>query len=143
ADAAEKAAREAIRLQPTKYQYYYHLGRALILQKRYPEAITEFDHAKALSPKSIMPDLGMGQAYLAEGDYDRALAAVLKANEGTSTSINYYWLATVYAARGNREKALTALRKSCELGFHDFSALDASPYFATLRSDPQYQKIVQ
>jgi eukaryotic-like serine/threonine-protein kinase len=143
ADAAERAAREAIRLDPTKYQYYYHLGRALILQKRYPEAMAAFEHSKTLSPNSIMPDLGMGQTYLAEGDYDQALAAVLKANKGVSTSINYYWLAAVYAARGDKEKSLAALQKSCELGFHDFSALDVSPYFATLRTDPQFQKIVQ
>jgi TolB-like protein len=143
AEAAEKASREAIRLQPTKYQYYYHLGRALILQKRYPEAVAEFEHSKALSPQSVMPDLGLAQTYLAEGDYDKALTAMLKSNVGTAASINYYWLASVYAARGEKEKALAALQKGCELGFHDFSALDASPYFATLRGDAQYQKIVE
>ena len=90
-----------------------------------------------------MPELGLAQTYLAEGDYDKALTAILKSNVGTAASINYYWLASVYAARGEKEKSLAALQKACELGFHDFSALEVSPYFATLRTDPQFPKIVQ
>jgi hypothetical protein len=37
--AAEKASREALRLEPSFVPAYYHLGRALLLQKHYAEAI--------------------------------------------------------------------------------------------------------
>jgi non-specific serine/threonine protein kinase len=140
ATEAEKAAREALRLQPTLYQAYYHLGRALIQQQRYAEAIATFEREKEIAPATSFPELGMGQAYLAQGEYDKAVAAFSKPAQA---SINYFWLAAACAARGDQEKALTSLQKSFDLGFKDFAALDSSPYFAKLRNDPRYQKLLE
>jgi len=78
---AEKAAREAIRLDPSFFGAHYHLGRALLLQRRYPEAIAAFEHTKELSPGSSSPDFGLAQVYLAQGNYDQALAHMLKFGE--------------------------------------------------------------
>jgi serine/threonine protein kinase/Flp pilus assembly protein TadD len=140
--AAEKAARESMRLEPFLYpKNYYHLGRALILQQRYPEAIAAFQHAQELDPTDSFPQMGLGQAYLAQGDYDKALAALLKSAQ--PSGINYFWLAAAYAAHADKEKALATLQKAFEAGFHDFTALDASPYFSSLRTDPRYQQLTQ
>ncbi len=139
--AAEKAAREALRLQPSFAPAYYHLGRALLLQKRYAEALASFQHEKELSPNSLMADMGLGQAYLAQGNYDQAIAALAKS--ATPSAINGYFLSAAYAARGDKEKALATLQKTFELGFHDFAALDSSPYFSSLRSDPRFQQLLQ
>ncbi|HLX84044.1 MAG TPA: protein kinase [Terriglobales bacterium] len=138
---AEKAARESLRLQPSFPPAYYHLGRALILQKRYAEAIASFQQEKELSPNSSMAYMGLGQAYLAQGDYDQAIAALAKS--ALPSAINYYFLSAAYAAHGDKEKALATLQKTFELGFHDFTALDSSPYFSSLRSDPRFQQLVQ
>ncbi len=139
--AAEKAARESLRLRPSRYQTLYHLGRALLLQQRYPEAIAVLEQAQGLDSANTMATLGLGQAYLAQGEYDKALSAMLKGVR--PASINYYWLTAAYAARGDKEKALTTLQKTFELGFHDFAALDSSPYFSALRADRRYQQLVQ
>ncbi|MGA2336296.1 MAG: protein kinase [Terriglobales bacterium] len=141
AAAAEKAARESLRLQPSLYVAYYHLGRALFLQQRYAEAIAAFEHARELNPTSSYLDLGLGQVYLAQGDYDKAVAALSK--NVRPTGIDYFWLAAAFAARGDREKALATLQKAFDAGFHDFSALDASPYFSALRTDPPFQQLTQ
>jgi len=138
--AAEKAARESLRRLPS-YQAYYHLGRALLLQQRYPEAIAAFEHARELNPSNAtMADLGLGQVYLAQGEYDKAVAALSKGLR--PASINYFWLSAAFAARGDQEKALATLQKAFDLGFKDFAALDSSPYFAKLRSDPRYQHLI-
>jgi adenylate cyclase len=137
---AEKASREALRLQPTLYQAYYHMGRALIQQQRYAEAIAAFEHEKELAPETTFPDLGLGQAYLAQGDYDKAIDAMSKAMR--PSAVNYYWLGAVYAARGDKEKALATLQKTLDMGFRDFAVLDSSAYFANLRKDPQFQQLL-
>ena len=139
--AAERASREALRLQPSFVPAYYHLGRALLLQKRYAEAITSLQREKELSPNSTMADLGLGQVYLAQGNYEQAVAILTKS--ALSAAINYFYLSAAYAARGDKEKALTTLQKAFEAGFHDFAALDASPYFSSLRTDPRYQQLIQ
>jgi len=47
---AEAAARKAIRLQTSLYPAYYHLGRALLLQKRYDEALAAFEQMRLIAP---------------------------------------------------------------------------------------------
>jgi TolB-like protein len=137
---AEKAAREAIRLQPSLFGAYYELGRALLLQRRFPEAVAAMEYAKKLSPSSTTPDFGLAQVYLAQGDYDRAVTLLLKQG---STSIILFQLSSAYAAEGDQEKALAMLQKSLNAGYRDFAAIDASPYFSSLRSEPRFQKLLQ
>jgi non-specific serine/threonine protein kinase len=139
---AEMASRESLRREPTPYpKTYYHLGRALFLQKRYAEAIAAFEYARQADPTSTYGDLGLGQVYLAQGDYDKALAALLKSAQ--PAGINYFWISEAYAARGDKEKALATLQKAFETGFRDFAALDATPHFNSLRPDPRFQQLEQ
>jgi len=137
---AEKASRQALRLQPAFAPGYYHLGRALLLQKRYAEAIASFQHEKDLSAFGTMGDLGLGQAYLAQGDYDRAITSLTASAQ--PAAINYFYLSQAYAARGDNEKVLATLQKAFEGGFRDFAGLDSSPYFAPLHKDPRYQQLI-
>jgi len=141
ATGAEKAARESLRLESTYPKTFYHLGRALFMQQRYPEAIAAFEHSRELDPTSFWADLGLGQVYLAQGDYDKALAALSK--NVRPSGISLFWLSAAYAAHGDKEKGLATLQKAFEAGFHDFPALDSSPYFSSLRADPRFQELMQ
>jgi non-specific serine/threonine protein kinase len=141
--AAEKAGRESIRLQPSLLGAYYHLGRALILQRRYPEAVAAFEQAKELDATFSTADLGLAQVYLAQRDYDQALAVLLKQPEWRRrTAVNLFWLSAAYAGHGNKDKALATLEKAFAAGYRDFAAIDASPYFSSLRSDPRFQQLI-
>jgi tetratricopeptide (TPR) repeat protein len=112
-----------------------------LLQQRYPQAIAAFKQAQELDRANIVVQLGLGQTYLAQGDYDKALTAMLTGLR--PVGINYFWLSAAYAARGDKEKTLATLQKAFELGFNDFAALDNSPYFFSLRADPRYQQLLR
>ena len=140
ATGAERAARRAIQLKSSLYPAYYHLGRALLLQQRYQEALDAFEQMRKINPKATSADLGAGQVYLAQGDYDKALAAIT--HDMNPSGITYFWLAAAYAAKGDNAKGLTTLQLAFDTGFRDFRALDASPFFEKLRSDPKYQEMV-
>jgi serine/threonine protein kinase/Tfp pilus assembly protein PilF len=137
----EKAAREAIRLQPTSAAAQYHLGRAFIFQKRYAEAEVTFRRAGELGGRTY-EELGMVQLALAEGKWDEALSYSATLDR-QKTALNYYWLGAAYAGKGDKEKALASLQEAFKFGYGDFAALDASPYFASLRDDPRYKQLVQ
>ncbi len=138
---AEKAAREAIRLQPTSAAAQYHLGRALMFQNRYQEAATAFQRAEELG-SSRYRNLGMAQLALAQANYDEALKYMSGETDTKKTTMDQYWVAAIYSAKGDKDKSLAALQQTLQTGFRDFAALDASPYFANLRSDPRYQKLI-
>jgi len=138
---SEKAAREAIRLNPALSYAQYHLGRALYLQGHFPEAMSAFDRCEELAGNSAAANLGRSQALAAQGRYAEAITTLLK--KGPSKSmINNYWLSSYYAGNGEKEKALSTLEKSFEYGFRDFSALDANPAFSSLRNDSRFVGLV-
>ncbi|MBI2955750.1 MAG: protein kinase [Acidobacteria bacterium] len=147
AQGAEEAAREAIRLQPGYFTAYYYLGRALLFQERYDEAIAAFEHALQLNPGYSIALLGLAQVYLTQRDYDRALAEMEKMSvqmrEARQGAIVRYTYSSIYAGRGDKQKALAELGKALASGYRDFAALDANPHFASLRADPRFQELLR
>jgi serine/threonine protein kinase/Tfp pilus assembly protein PilF len=141
---AEKASRETLRLGFTTLSAYYHLGRALLLQDRFDEAEAAFKDAKRVAPRSDTPDFGLGQVYLAKKDYDRALEYFAKgSSQARNTPLELYCRSAAHAGRGDKKEALELLQTAFENGFRDFASIDASPHFASLRSDPQFQQLVR
>jgi eukaryotic-like serine/threonine-protein kinase len=138
---AEKAAREALRIEPSRFMADYHLGRALVLQGRYQEAEAAFQQARDISPSSTMSDLGLGQMYLLQGNSERALPLFEKQTRKSGNDL--FWLACAYSAHGDKDKALAAMQEAFQLGFRDFAAIDASPALAPLRSNPRFQQLTQ
>ncbi len=139
---AEKAAQEAIRLNPAQPGAQYHLGRALYLQKRFPEAMAAFDRCEELSGNRDLANYGRAQALAAQGRYSEAITMMLKRG-APKTSNDFYWLGSFYAGNGDKGKALTALQKSLDLGFRDLPAINANPGFAALHDDSRFQQLLR
>ena len=139
---AEKAAREAIRLEPSSSAARYHLGRALLFQARYPEATDAFQRSGELGDSTYM-NLGLGQVALAQGNFDQAVSYMESAAKVKRTAIHMFWIGSAYSAKGDKDKAFASMQESFKLGFRDFSAIDNSPYLASLRADPRYQHLIQ
>ncbi len=141
---AEKAVREAIRLQPNMFQAYYHLARALLQQKRFTEAISALEQAQQISPNSGTANFGLAQVYNAQGDYDRALSTMLSLpKQDQSTPISFFQVSIAYAGRGDKEKALAELQKAIDAGYRDSAAINSNPVFDSMRSDPRFQALLQ
>ena len=128
---AEKAARQSIRLNPSLGYAQYHLGRALYLQNRFPEAMAAFDRCSEITGSTAVANFGRAQALSFQKRYGEALSTMLHGRV-MKTSIDFYWLSSFYAGNGDKEKALVTLQKSFELGFRDFAAIDANPAFSSL-----------
>jgi len=138
--AAESAARESIRLQPTLARTHYHLGRSLCVQRRYQEAIAAFNHGLELDPTFVFARGGLGEVYLAQGDFRRALA------ELRGVPRNPLWdfrISEALAAQGEKEEAIAALEQAMVSGYRDFAAIDASRPLASLRSDARFPQLMR
>ena len=136
---AEEAVREALRLGFSSLAAYYHLGRALMVQGRYDEAIAAFEHARTIAPTSGNPDFGIAQVYLAKKDYNRAAQFFQQMPEGIRKLPGPRFVnSCILAGLGDRDKSLAELRKAYEGGFRDFAAIEASPELGEIRSDPRF-----
>ena len=141
---AEKASRQALHLGYSTMNVYYHLGRALLVQGRYDDAIAAFERCRTINPTSGLADFGLVQVYLARMEYDRALQIFLRTPEKQrQTAVEVFELSSIYAGLGKKENALAELQKAFEEGYRDFGALDASPHFTSLRTDPRFQQLTQ
>lgn len=139
--AAEKAAREAIRMQPQFSTAYYHLGRALTLQGRYDEAAAAFEHVSELSKNAAMARYGMALVHLARGKHERALLE-LDASSMSGAVVRIV-RASALAGLERTDDALQELEAALEAGFRDFAGLDADMNLAALRDDPRYTKLIE
>ena len=142
--SAEKATRESLRLGFSTLAAYYHLGRALLVQGRYDEAIAAFEHARTLGPTSSQPDFGIAQVYLAKKEYEHALQIFLRIPERQrNLPVPRFVASSIYAGLGEREKSLAELQKALDEGYRDFAAIEASPQLAAWRSDPRFQQLLR
>ena len=139
---SEKAAREAIRLNPALVYAQYHLGRALYMQGRFPEAMAAFDRCEELSGDSAAANLGRAQALGAQKRFTEAIAMMDRRQKRNATT-DYYWRSSFYAGAEDRKNALANLRQALAMGFRDFAALNADPAFDSLRKDAEYQELLQ
>lgn len=113
----------------------------MLLQKRYDEALTAFEQMRGIAPNASSADLGIGQVYLAQGEYDKAIKALTTRFQ--ASGITCYFLGAAYAARGDRTKALETMQKAFQSGFADFGAIDNSSYFDSLRGNARFQQMMK
>ena len=140
---AEAAAREAIRLSFSMASSYYQLGRSLMLQGRYGEAIAAFEESLKLDADFASPHVGLAQTYLALGHYERALAELDKWGDSRKTPHVVFQRSLIFAAQGDKGRALEKLQEALAGGYRDFAQIDASPYLSSLRSDSRFQQLVR
>jgi serine/threonine protein kinase/Tfp pilus assembly protein PilF len=142
-EEAEKAAREAIRLQPAYFWSYYQLGQALRLQARYKESIAALEDALQLSPEFRHAYSLLGRVYRDQGNHSQALAQFNKARSMGETPGLLVEISAAYAALGEREKSLAELEQALADGYQDFAAIEANPHFDSLRADPRFQALLE
>jgi len=136
AEAAEEAARKAISLQASLIGAHYHLGRALVLQGRYDEAMAAFEQVRILDSDFESADFGRAQVLLAQDRPEEARQVLVGLTGLREAPVLQVQLCFTNAALGESEAALAALRTALERGYRDAPALRASPYLSELRSSP-------
>jgi serine/threonine protein kinase/Tfp pilus assembly protein PilF len=141
--AAEEAARTSIGLEASLIGAHYHLGRALALQGRYDEAIAAFEHAKSLDPGFDSADFGIAQVHVAQGEYERALARIDGLGELRQTPVVLVQRCFAEVALGRTEEGLAHLEEALASGYRDVAALQASPQLAAVRSDPEFNQLLE
>jgi len=160
--AAKKYYQEAIRQDAKFSDAINNLGTVYYSQKSYRRAIGQYKKALRLAPASATIYSNLGSAYFSRNDMKRAAESYAKAlaldpavfeNQSTTgvllqeRSIEdkakyFYFVARLYAKRGDTDRALQSIRKALEAGFKDRKKLRSDPDFASLQKLPEFQQLM-
>jgi len=111
-DHAIAEMKRAIELDPFSVMINANLGFTYIFARRYPEAIVQLSKTTELDPGFVPPHGLLGMAYEVSGQREPAIAEYQRAydlDQRSGPQADPSLLATIYALKGERDKALQQL----------------------------------
>jgi Flp pilus assembly protein TadD len=119
----------ALKLKPTSVSVLRNMGACLFALERWEEGIAVYQQALALKPDLFDPQpSGAGPS--------------IQMDQRRSSLMNFY-LAKVFALRGNTDVAMSYLFKAVESGFDDIRMLRQEEAFKTLENDERFERVLQ
>jgi tetratricopeptide (TPR) repeat protein len=143
-DKALAQGRSTYDLDPTFPFAPHWLGFALIVNGKYDEAIALGRRVSPDAPFGWMSTVVLAQAFANQGKKAEAEQQISLLRELSKTRyVRPYYLASIYAALGEKDKAFAELEKSfaerdCYLG-----RISVDPFMDPLRDDPRFKGLTQ
>jgi len=148
-DRLLEASRRGVALNPNEWLEHYFLGIGYEGTGKQSESIAEYQKAVELSGGDLDATVALAHAYAGVGrraETQEILRDALREPEQGSTkaSVSPYFIATLYAALGDKDSAFKYLEKayrekSLEISWH----LKADLRIDNLRSDPRFQSLLR
>jgi TolB-like protein/DNA-binding winged helix-turn-helix (wHTH) protein/Flp pilus assembly protein TadD len=148
-DRLLEASRRGVALNPNEWLEHYYLGIGYEGTGKQLESIAEYQKAVTLSGGDQDASAELAHAYAGVGrraEAQKILRDALKGFEQESTKVNVspYFIATLYAALGDKDSAFNFLEKayrekSLDISWH----LKADLRIDNLRSDPRFQSLLR
>lgn len=115
--SAEEALSAALKVDPNNTTLRLNYGYVLLLRERFVEAERELHRAIELKDESFTAHLYRGRVLIRLGRLDDAEKELNRALSlaGSSSSVVYRYLGALYSERGEKSKAVEALKKYLKL----------------------------
>lgn len=140
---ADEQLQQALKVHPNHSLILHNIGELYIAQGRYAEAIEPLNQSAVMSVSAHYEAM-LGYAYARANRREDAMKILQDLmNRSDSILVSSFNLAAVYAALGEKEKALGQLEKGYEQ--HDvwMKELKAWPWFDSLQNEPRYNNLMQ
>jgi TolB-like protein/Flp pilus assembly protein TadD len=143
-DKALAQGRSTYDLDPNFPFAPHWLGFALIANGKYDEAIGVSRQVSPDLPFGWMAAVVIGEAYAKQGKRTEAEEQISRLRElGKSRYIRPYYLALIYAALGDKDKAFAELERSYEEHDCYLGRITVDPFMDPLRDDPRFKDLQQ
>jgi eukaryotic-like serine/threonine-protein kinase len=134
---------KTLELNPEYQVAHYGMGRVHLADGKPQEAIRSFQRADAggAGAPHVLADLS--QAYALAGRRDEALATLKRWEDLTrSGGGRHEEAARMYAALGDKARALSLLERACQEGSPTVVWLKVDPRYDSLRSEPRFKALL-
>jgi serine/threonine protein kinase/Flp pilus assembly protein TadD len=143
---AEQEMRTSLAANPDQFKVMAYLGEFLYYQDKFDEADKVLVRSLELARDTgdDVPQLMAAFLYASRGQRPRIAPVVFQYKpEQVIDGDVAYWLSGIYTLLGERDQAILWLKKAVALGNHDYPWFQRDKNFVRLRSDPEYQRIMQ
>ncbi len=145
-EESEEGMRRVLAASPNQFKVLAYLGEFLYYQDKYDEAEKVLTKAVELGRGSgdEAPPILAAFLYASRGQRDKIDPIVFQHKpEQYVDGDGAYWIGGVYAMLGDKKQALSWLRRAVALGNHNYPWFQRDKNYNNLRSDPEYQKIME
>ncbi len=143
-DRAIEQSQKTLELDPNLDYAHWSLGLAYAQKAMYQESIAHLQKAVAFSGGSPRYVAGLGYAYAVAGRRREARKILDQLNNLSKQKyVSPYFIATVYAGLGEKEKALEGLEKAYQERDNWLAYVKLEPEFDPLRSDPRFADLMR
>jgi DNA-binding winged helix-turn-helix (wHTH) protein/tetratricopeptide (TPR) repeat protein len=143
-DAAVEQCKRVLELHPNFVPAHQLLGLVYAQANADRQSMSELNQAKTLERDSAITPILIDYALARSGkraEASRALGAMVAQSHGAP--IPDYYVAAAWAAAGDKEKAQIALNRAYQVRSNWLIYLPYDPRFDDLRSEPQFQALLQ
>jgi TolB-like protein/lipoprotein NlpI len=137
-------ARLSFDLDPSFPLNRHWLGMALIANGRYDEAIAAMQPVNPDAPFGWMSVVVVGQAYAEQGKRKEAEQQIVMLHELAKTRyVRTYYIASIYAALGEKDKAFAELEQSFADRDCYITRMVVDPFMKSLKDDPRFKNLLK
>ena len=143
---AEREYKRAIEINPNYAPAHENYAWLLTAVGRLTEAVAESQRAEELDPRWSWASADAARAYALSGRREQAqrtLDELLARSNSKSGHVSKYALARLYAALGDKRRALDELEQSFAERSFFFDFMRSDPEMDGLRSEPRFQDLVR
>jgi len=134
---------KTLEIDPASHRAHRHLGQVYAQKRMYEEAVSELKKAVELSPGSTEALADLGYVFGVWGKTGEANKILLELQDSSRHNhVSPYHLAIVYMGLGEKELALSSLRKAVDERSPGVVHLKVSPFFQELQTDPRFQDLL-
>jgi serine/threonine-protein kinase len=145
-EESEEEMRRLLSANPDQFKALAYLGEFLYYEGKYDEAEKVLSRAVELGRSSgdEAPPILAAFLYASRGERDKIDPILFKHKpEDYVDGDGAYWIGGVHAMLGDKKEALAWLRRAVALGNHNYPWFQRDKNYNNLRSDPEYQKIME
>lgn len=140
--------KKAIDLEPSAMWLHAMLAWAYARKGDYVQAISEHEklgsQGQEVSAENQLTASGLGWIYAIAGKRRDAERVIEQFNSlSSTTTVDPYWVAAIYAGLGNRNRAFELLEESYRQHSANLAYIKPDPFWNNLRSDSRYPDLLR